>query len=66
MSSKIYVSGVATAIIAALHYEDVEAHVVNEPPFVVDFASVPPYDTYLDPPSKPHPKYQPQPKRPRK
>ena len=66
MSSKIYVSGAATALIAALHDEGVEVHVVDEQPLVVDFASVPPYDTYLEPPRKPHPKFQPQPKRPRK
>ena len=66
MSSKIYVSGAATALIAALHDEGVEVHVVDEQPLVIEFEVSTPCDTYLDPPRNPHPKFQPQPKRPRK
>ena len=66
MSRTIYVAGLPGQAVAALQDADIEVHVVDEPPIVIQFEAIPRYDVLLEPPCKPHPKSQPQPKRPRK
>lgn len=66
MSRTIYVAGLPGQAVAALQDADIEVHVVNEPLTVIEFEVSTPCDVWLEPPRKPHPKFQPQPKRPRK